>query len=387
MDLFTVLAMWSLAALTIAGILVALWLRDRSMPAYVWLGAGFLAAAVGVGLIAARGAIPDWLSIGVGNLLTVAAMTLWILGVYRFNGWALHPRALLPIAVYLPVLFFPTVHDTLWLRQVFILGSGVPGHLMLAHAFWPRGPEASRSRRPMAIIFLVVAAWTALATAGVAWYRPLSLDAYPIAWANGFISLVVLLVMMVFGAKMIRERDEGRLQHLATIDPLTGILNRRGLFAGLPALLAGAGAGKDRLALLMFDLDHFKEVNDRHGHLAGDRVLAAFCGVAEGQLGPQDLFGRLGGEEFLAVAAVDDLDAAQALADRIRAALARTPVEADGAAIPVTVSVGVALLPPAATDVTQALAEADRALYAAKAAGRDRVALAARPRPVLARTA
>ena len=386
-DLFTALTMWNLASVTIAGILVALWLRDRDMTAYLWLAAGFLASAVGVGLVLARGAIPDWLSIGAGNGIMVSSLTFWVLGIYRFNGWPLHIRALLPVAVYLPVLALPEVHDTLWQRQVFINAGGVVGNLLLAHALWPRTAETSRSRRPMALIFLAASLWSVAAVAGVLWYRPLDLATFPLSWLNGMVSLLVLLVMMVFGAKVIRERDDRRLHRLASSDPLTGVLNRRGLFERLRPLLADTRRRSARLAVLVFDLDHFKQVNDRHGHPAGDRVLAAFCGLAEAQLGPRDLFGRLGGEEFVAVAAVDDLDAAQALADRIRAALARTPVEVDGAAIPVTVSVGVALLPAGATDVTQALAAADRALYAAKAAGRDRVALAGRPRPVLARTA
>ena len=133
------------------------------------------------------------------------------------------------------------------------------------------------------------------------------------------------------------------------------------------------------LALLMFDLDHFKRVNDSFGHETGDLVLQAFCRRAEAQLRPDDLFGRLGGEEFAALLRVQDVAQAQEVAERIRLALAQAPVEAAGRSVPVTVSVGVALLRPGADAGTAAgpFEVADRALYAAKAGGRNRVEIAA----------
>jgi diguanylate cyclase (GGDEF)-like protein len=165
--------------------------------------------------------------------------------------------------------------------------------------------------------------------------------------------------------------NELRLAELATHDSLTGLLNRRAL---LEALEAAAPRGNRRegdrsIAVLMIDLDHFKRVNDEHGHAAGDAVLRDFGEVLRARLRRGDVAGRYGGEEFVVVAEVRDRTAARALAEEIRA---RAASGASGI-VPYRVSIGVALGPDDAAAPDALLRVADERLYEAKRTGRDRV--------------
>ncbi|GAA4978912.1 sensor domain-containing diguanylate cyclase [Kineococcus glutinatus] len=172
-----------------------------------------------------------------------------------------------------------------------------------------------------------------------------------------------------------------RLRLAAGTDGLTGLANRRTFDAGLDGHLARAERTGSPCSVLLIDLDHFKSVNDRHGHLAGDEVLTALAGVLAAGSRPGDLPARYGGEEFAVVLPDTDADAATAVAERLRAAVERMP-----ASVPVTASVGVATCGPRHRTAVELLAAADEALYEAKAAGRNRVVAARAPRGEALRT-
>jgi diguanylate cyclase (GGDEF)-like protein len=189
-----------------------------------------------------------------------------------------------------------------------------------------------------------------------------------------FQALFVTLCLPFLRVAMSKERAELEQRKAALTDPLTGIANRRAFFERGTPLLAWAQDDRRSAALLLFDLDRFKEVNDTAGHHGGDRVLKAFCTLVSGAIGPHDLFGRLGGEEFGCLLA--DASMAQALqfAERLRGAFAA--LHMPGIDAHSTVSVGVALAGEAGRTLPALLATADRALYRAKADGRNRVARA-----------
>ncbi len=165
-----------------------------------------------------------------------------------------------------------------------------------------------------------------------------------------------------------------RLAGLARKDPLTGLPNRRALEEELPRAFARAMRAGASLSVVVLDVDRFKEVNDTHGHAAGDAVLAAVAARAAAALRGSDVIARLGGEEFAVLLPGTDLARAAEAAERIRAAVAAEPIVLGGAlALDVTVSLGCAALRPEEDDGRALLARADARLYEAKRAGRNRV--------------
>ena len=185
--------------------------------------------------------------------------------------------------------------------------------------------------------------------------------------------------MQVFTTAVVAALEVARLHsqtlELSQRDPLTGLLNRRRLDEDLPREVALAVRYDAPLAFLMLDLDHFKRLNDEHGHLVGDGVLRQLATELTGALRSTDLVYRYGGEEFSVLLRNTDVRAASLLAERVRRQIqsALGPQQ-------VTVSVGVAAVPTNTCDSTELVRQADAALYAAKRAGRNRMAVA---RPVV----
>jgi len=164
----------------------------------------------------------------------------------------------------------------------------------------------------------------------------------------------------------VQYRAQQDLAYLADHDPLTGIANRR----RITARLAECGVRPGGAALLLIDIDNFKDINDLHGHAAGDRVIRRVAATMTAEIGFEGLLGRLGGDEFAVVVPGGAADGAMALAKRLCGAVSTAPVVDDIGPLRVTVSVGVAVALD--DDVEASLAQADLALYAAKSAGRNR---------------
>lgn len=171
------------------------------------------------------------------------------------------------------------------------------------------------------------------------------------------------------------EARNTELAHLASTDVLTGVANRWELERRLVAEQERMRRWGHSSSLLLLDLDHFKQVNDDHGHPVGDRVLRQMAEVLRGQLRAVDILARWGGEEFAILLPGTDVGGAQAIAERLRSAVETQPLVVDGRAIRLTVSVGVAALSAASDGLESSYATADRALYEAKGRGRNRVAV------------
>ncbi|HVI30065.1 sensor domain-containing diguanylate cyclase [Hansschlegelia sp.] len=172
-----------------------------------------------------------------------------------------------------------------------------------------------------------------------------------------------------------RRRLETELRELALTDSLTGLPNRRCFFETAQSLLED-GPMNRALTVLMLDVDHFKAVNDRFGHRVGDEVLKAVAARGKAALRKEDLIARVGGEEFAALLPGTDGEPAACIARRLRQAIIAAPVTVGAVAIPVTVSIGVAGRRKGEVAAEGIVERADRALYAAKSAGRDRVVTA-----------
>lgn len=172
-----------------------------------------------------------------------------------------------------------------------------------------------------------------------------------------------------------KELNEARekAEELARTDPLTGVNNRRAFFDYAERIHKLARRSESPYAVLMIDLDLFKRINDKHGHAVGDDVLKAVADILNSRIRESDVLGRLGGEEFAVLLPDTSPESAGGLANEIRQAVARSPIETNIGAVPVTISIGVGCMEDMSEGFQKTLTHADDALYAAKEAGRNLV--------------
>ncbi len=362
----------------LGALLVFAGLQNRAVRAPMTWGVAFVLCAIGTALVAVRGMVPDWLSIQFANVLVLVGMGLVWLGARQFDGRRPRPAlvALAPL-IWLAACAVPVILADINARAM--IASSLAAVLALAAGLeiWRGRAEPLLSRWPTVI--------TLTAYAGVMFSRvPLTLmlpqpaDAYHLTASAlyPFLSFGTLLFAVVLAfllLNMSKERTELRHKTAALVDPLTGVANRRAFLTGAQQRVAQQRADGTAMAILLFDLDHFKAINDRLGHAAGDAVLMNFAATATRTLGPDILFGRIGGEEFGAVLRVGDLGEALAIAEQLRRAFADAEQADD---IGPTVSIGLALQDETTPTLAALMAAADRALYRAKAKGRNRVATA-----------
>ncbi len=173
-------------------------------------------------------------------------------------------------------------------------------------------------------------------------------------------------------------RKEEKLLMLATMDGLTGVFNRRHFLLLAEQEVARSKRYNKALFFLMFDLDHFKEINDTFGHETGDQILRNFASICTEGLRRADIFGRMGGEEFAAIVVEAGEDEAIAVAERIRKNFALKSITRDDTEKNLSVSIGISRLDPVTGSLESAYAAADKALYEAKDQGRNRVVTAFR---------
>jgi len=170
---------------------------------------------------------------------------------------------------------------------------------------------------------------------------------------------------------LVSERTVTVHKTAASMDPLTGMFNRRGFAEATSRVIEREATAGRPVTVLIFDIDHFKSINDRFGHPAGDEILKLFAAVVINSLRMADLSGRIGGEEFAALLTCS-LDEAVVVAERVRETFANSGIAVEDGPVDTTVSIGVAG-GPAGTELEVLLAAADAALYQAKRGGRNRV--------------
>jgi diguanylate cyclase (GGDEF)-like protein len=246
--------------------------------------------------------------------------------------------------------------------------------LIVAFMAWRRGGRAAG-------FFLL--AWTLLEAFTIAAaFRLLTSDAgdEDFLLHTGLpLSMVLAAVLIALGvADRLREqrRALSEAERRAETDPLTGVLNRRSLIERLEAACLRAQARELPIALLFIDLDHFKQINDSYGHLAGDACLAGVVAPIQAELRQSDVVGRYGGEEFIVILSSASASAAHMIAERIRERVASVRVEGYGPTIRLTCSIGVAASDTLGVWGKHLIARADEAVYAAKRSGRNCVQMA-----------
>ena len=344
-------------------------------------GCGLLAHALAYVCYTVYGHAPLWLSYGVGNSLLSLALAFYSASLFRVREQCVPWRLVFSIPAFMLVALMLLL-DTLEPRM--LLATLV---LMLQCSlifYWARRHAERPGRAHLllqigALISLIGLGMRALAvingTAVEMRYDTSNLK-QSISVAIGTVTVMMYSIGLVLMAK---ERSESRLQHLALRDVLTGTYNRRAILERFAVELDSARGEQSSLAVAMIDIDHFKRINDLYGHLAGDEVLCHCVRQLQQRLRQGDSLGRYGGEEFLLLLPHTTRDGAIAALQGLREAIARSPALFAGNEIALRFSVGLWCAVPGPHDSTAGLlAQADAALYQAKAAGRNTVHMAAR---------
>jgi diguanylate cyclase (GGDEF)-like protein len=362
-----------LVSTVLGALLLFAWFQERTARALLWWGPTCLLAALGMALLGLRDIVGNFVSIGIANaILILAAGTMWC-GAREFEGkktnlgWVVAPPLVWIVACQTPA-FDNDVTARIVLNCILL----APFIFAAAFTFWSGRAEHLVSR------WAVVAVLMLHGISHLVRIVVVSLVAIPneadLIRSGYFgcmaISLLVFIVAFAFTLlALTKERAERHHRIAASTDSLTGLLNRRALFAARDRL---ADERADTVtAVLVFDLDRFKQINDRFGHPVGDRVLQLFAVVARGELRACDLLGRIGGEEFAAFLPGCDVEQALRIGERVRQRFADAARQAALRDFLPTVSVGVAMSNAEATDSSALIIEADRAVYRAKKAGRN----------------
>ena len=355
------------------------WTQSFSKRALAWWGSAHLMRAVSIMLLGMYGSAPDSLSIDLANAVLFGSFALTWCGARVFDRRNPEPAfALIGVAVWLLACRLQTFTTTVEFRV--LVGSGIVTAYTWATAyeFWRGRDEALVSRWPA--IFMLFAHGSLFllrtpigAVAHVApsnkivmsgWLELLSLEGLLFTISIAFILLA-----------MVKERTEYRHRAAARTDQLTGIANRRG-FLEQTAVSRRAATGTQPTAGLLFDLDHFKTINDQYGHAVGDRTLQIFADIAKAHVGTAGTVGRWGGDEFVAVLTNTTREIAATVAERVQVAFEKAAADIDGRLLGATVSTGMAFSSHGPFELPTILLQADQALYRAKKNGRNQLAIA-----------
>jgi diguanylate cyclase (GGDEF)-like protein len=363
---------------------LAAWLRVAPRASWAWAaGNGLLAIGLAMALTRPLDAAwAPWIGWFAANLAVLAgylAISRGIASFARRPTWPLlHVIVWLGLGVTLAVAIRT---DRSWVAAV--ATGAVVGAVILHTAVrvaLDLASECGASAAKLCALPLGLLGALFWVRAAVALHQPQALGEVLYAdhranWVMAFALVVLGLLMNLALAALVMRRLVGRLQHQTNHDALTGVRNRR----GLEALIEREAGRHQRFgqgwALLAVDIDHFKQVNDRHGHAAGDAVLVRVARALQACAREVDSVGRVGGEEFVVLLPGADLAGAEQAAHRMLATVRSLQhPELDGHT-PVTVSVGVAVASGPGDTAQMLLRRVDRGLYAAKAAGRDRIAV------------
>jgi diguanylate cyclase (GGDEF)-like protein len=369
----------------VGALLVFAGLQNRSIRAPVWWGTAHIVNAAGLGfglaLTRAPGAATDFamtFAMGdSGNALILLGYGLTWSGARIFDG---RRNSLLFVAIapalWLVLCRVPAFGGNADLK--FVAASVLLAVLALRTAgeLWRGRDEALMSRWPCIVVLL--------AQAGVLLGRvPLALlsESFRSIGMLQSLSLTVVtfgtllftVILAFLQLNMTKERTELKHKINSLVDPLSGVANRRAFLDRASHLLGRHQTNREPLAMLLFDLDHFKQINDRLGHATGDTVLQVFAVTASATLGADVLFARIGGEEFASCLPVGDMDEAYAIAERVRRNFAAAAARFGAEELLPSVSIGITLGREPGMAVGALMSIADRALYRAKENGRNRV--------------
>ncbi|MFI5014269.1 MAG: diguanylate cyclase [Hyphomicrobiales bacterium] len=374
-DPATLMISTAVIAATVGSLLLFAFAQNRSHRALAMWGGADLAAALAVALLMTRNYASDFVSIALPfGILAVAYGIVW------GAGRAFADRPLRPVemaagpVIWLGACAFPQFFQSTQLRMILISLIVATYTLATARELWRDRGEHLLSRYPAIGCLVLHASLLAVRGAiGLIWTLPPSSLALTTPWVAvmGIEPMILVIAGGFLQLSMAKERSELVQRRAAATDELTGVASRRAFLEEGERRLDAAVKRSLPVALLLFDLDHFKKINDTHGHYTGDRVLQAFARRAVEVLRPGDLFGRIGGEEFAALLTNTSGDSALGIAERFREAVEKIEFKEGEVWLHLSVSVGVSTASGLSCDLGDMLKQADRALYGAKSAGRN----------------
>jgi diguanylate cyclase (GGDEF)-like protein len=360
-------------------LLLFAWVQNTAIYAVAWWGFADLLRAASIMLFGKYGTVSDLISIDLANAILFTAFAVTWTGARVFDHRK--PQWLLLFggaALWLVLYRIPAVQNSWDLRMLLASGIITAYTWATAYEFWRGRSEPLVSRWPAIFMFFAHGALYLLRTPFGAMLAPVNNQVFASVWITvlSFEALLFTIAVAFILLAMAKERTEYRHKTDSLIDPLTGIANRRAFLQDAETQLKRQATEPRPMAVLLLDLDNFKGINDRFGHLIGDRVLQMFAEVGSGCMRRYDIFGRLGGEEFAALLVDTSRERALAVAEQIRSSFAEVTGMVEGKPVVATVSVGVVISYDAVLDLSALLAQADHALYRAKDNGRNRIEIA-----------
>ncbi|MBY5848758.1 GGDEF domain-containing protein [Rhizobium ruizarguesonis] len=375
LDYNSLLLALGVSAACLAVTLMGSWLVRRSETVLLTATVGLVLVVSGIFVYSAYVNTPEkWLGVANFVLFHAGFATIWGAGKQFLTGRV----SLLAIAIRaLAAMVFSVVPMLSGYDGLAFIADNLAIALLLfatARQYWLARAEAPAPLLGIAVLYTLTAISFVLCAAVLISDGKLVLGKAPSNWAEDLSLAVCIAGMTGIGALSLalhQWRLAARHRLDAITDPLTGLLNRRALFDQYGTRPMGTTT-----AVIVFDIDHFKSVNDRFGHAVGDRVLNVFAGELSAHCRTGDTAARLGGEEFVLVLKEIMPGRAELTAERIRRAFEAREIDIDDEVLTCTVSVGVAPGRSKSLDFDAMLSAADKALYVAKRAGRNRVELA-----------
>ncbi|MGE5260592.1 MAG: GGDEF domain-containing protein [Actinomycetota bacterium] len=370
----------SAASITVTGVLgivlVLTWARERESVFVGWWGLALLMQSAGIVISAASSLQNDADLVTIGTAAMVLSDAVKWHAARQFANHPVNPAwTLLGPLVFLMAAYSGYL-DGFGARLVVVCTLSALYNFAAAFELSRANGEYLASRWP-AVGLLVVTGLSCLSWLPLNLIMPTHevIAVFSSTWFPAVIlaTLLVRIALAFVVLSMAKERQEMEQRTDALTDPLTGLPNRRALFEAADAYGHERSVLGGPISVLIFDLDHFKQVNDRFGHAQGDRVLRLFAIKSKEHLNGNSIVARLGGEEFAAILPGADARAAVGCAEAVRHAFAKSAAFVDGLPVGATVSVGAASDSDLNSDLNALFRRADAALYVAKRGGRDRV--------------
>jgi diguanylate cyclase (GGDEF)-like protein len=355
-------------------LLLVLWMQDQSMRALGWWAAAYLIGGSAVAWWVMEPFVAWPLARDVGTALMFLACGMIWSGARMFHGRsALFVATVAGAIIWLMGAQLRVVAETGALR-IALSCIVTSAYVLLTAIELKRERRQSERARMPALTIPVLHGLIFLSPVLIIEVLPNGLHDLNRQWFALFalLALIYVVAAAFVVVVMVKERNASIFRTAAFTDPLTGSLNRRGFFEEAVRIIREQAKKGEAVAVLMFDLDHFKSINDRFGHATGDEALRVFAGVLTTNMRADDVTARLGGEEFAAIIP-GGVEAARGVAERVRQAFVAAGDYIDGHRMAATVSIGVATAPARLCDLSELMARADRALYRAKTSGRNRV--------------